>query len=73
MQGWVDMLLETPTGYVDIDHKSYVGADAREYVKKYAAQLAIYRQAVEKATGKDVVATLLHMPMLGKIFDVSDL
>ena len=71
MQGWVDMLLETPTGYVVIDHKSYVGADASEYVKKYAAQLAVYRQAVEKATGKDVVATLLHMPMLGKMFGLS--
>ncbi len=71
MQGWVDMLLETPTGYVVIDHKSYVGADASEYVKKYAAQLAVYRQAVERATGKDVVATLLHMPMLGKMFGLS--
>ncbi len=71
MQGWVDMLLETPMGYVVIDHKSYVGADASEYVKKYAAQLAIYRQAVEKATGKDVLATLLHMPMLGKMFGLS--
>ncbi len=70
LQGWIDMLLELPEGYVVIDHKSYPGANALVEAKKYASQLAVYREAIEKATGKNVVATLIHMPVLGQIFDV---
>ncbi len=73
MHGWVDMLLELPDGYVLIDHKSYLGADVQEYAKEHTAQLAIYKEAIEKATGKKVVATLLHMPMIGKILSFSNL
>ena len=71
LQGWIDMLLELPEGYVVIDHKSYPGADALEEAKKYVPQLAVYKEAIEKATGKNVVATLIHMPVLGQMFDVS--
>lgn len=70
MNGWIDMLLELPDGYVIIDHKSYPGADAEEHAKQYASQLTIYKEAIEKATGKDVVATLVHMPVVGKVFEV---
>jgi ATP-dependent exoDNAse (exonuclease V) beta subunit len=71
MHGWIDMLLELPDSYVIIDHKSYPGADAEEHAKQFAPQLAIYKEAIEKATGKDVVATLVHMPVVGKVFEVS--
>jgi len=33
MQGWLDMLLELPDGYVVIDHKSYPGDHAGEHAK----------------------------------------
>jgi ATP-dependent exoDNAse (exonuclease V) beta subunit len=73
MQGWLDMLLELPEGYVVIDHKSYSGGNAGEHCKQYAPQLAVYKQAVELATGKPVLKTLIHMPMLGEIYEVSRL
>lgn len=71
IQGWIDMLIELPDGYVIIDHKSYPGTDAEEHVKQYAPQLAAYREAIMKATGKNVISTLIHLPVLGRIFSVS--
>ncbi len=68
LQGWIDMLLETPDGYVIIDHKSYPGTERVERVKEYAPQLAVYRQAVESASGRKVVALLVHFPLLGQIY-----
>ena len=67
MQGWIDLLLEMPDGYVIIDHKSYPGPDPREWVKKYAPQLGAYKEAVEQATGKPVIDTLIHLPVRGEI------
>jgi len=72
MQGWIDMLLELPEGYVVIDHKSYPGTDGEKHVKQYAPQLAVYKEAIEKATGKSVIATLIHLPVTGKIFEISE-
>jgi ATP-dependent exoDNAse (exonuclease V) beta subunit len=75
MHGWIDMLLELKEGFVIIDHKTFPGANAEEEARKYAPQLNAYRRAVEAAvevagTNKKVLATLIHMPVLGKIFEV---
>lgn len=67
LQGWIDLLLETPDGYVIIDHKDYPGPDADERVKVYIPQMAAYQSAVERATGRPVIETLLHMPISGQI------
>jgi len=71
MQGWIDMLLELPDGYVVIDHKSYPGPNAVEHAKEYMPQLAIYKKAVEQATGKPVYETLVHMPIQGSVIKVN--
>jgi len=71
MHGWIDMLLELPEGYIIIDHKSYPGSDAVDHAKEYAPQLNTYKQAVEQATGKSVLATLIHMPIQGAVVQVS--
>ncbi|MDQ6954548.1 MAG: UvrD-helicase domain-containing protein [Mariprofundaceae bacterium] len=70
MTGMIDMLLELSEGYVIIDHKSYLGGNAAEHAKQYAPQLAVYKKAVELATDKPVLKTLIHMPLLGEVFDV---
>jgi len=70
MHGWIDLLLELPDGYVIIDHKSYPGADAVDHAKEYAPQLNTYKLAVELATGKPVLAKLIHMPIQGAVVQV---
>lgn len=67
LQGWIDLLLETPDGYIIIDHKDYPGQNAEERVKKYIPQLKTYKRAVEIATGRPVIDTLLHLPISGLI------
>ena len=73
LQGWIDLLLETPDGYVIIDHKSYPGDSVTERIRNYAPQLAAYRRAVEAATGKTVVALLVHLPILGQVYELTGL
>ncbi|GMO34283.1 MAG: UvrD-helicase domain-containing protein [Termitinemataceae bacterium] len=71
MHGFIDMLLELDEGYVIIDHKTFAGADiAKEEARKYAPQLNAYRRAVAAATNKKVLATLIHMPIIGIIYEV---
>jgi ATP-dependent exoDNAse (exonuclease V) beta subunit len=77
MQGFIDMLIETDEGYVIIDHKTFPGADAEERAREYAPQLDAYRRAVEAAAiesgaGKKVLAALVHMPVIGKVYEVDD-
>ena len=68
MNGRIDLLLDTPKGYVLIDHKSG-GADgnlSNEAVFAYAAQLAAYSYAVERATGGRVTEMWLSLPGAGR-------
>ena len=70
-QGFIDMLLELPDGYVIIDHKTHPMAfDAEEYAASCAGQLRLYRKAVEAATGKGVKQTIIHLPATGMCFEV---
>ena len=67
MQGWIDLLLELPDGYIIIDYKSYPGPNPQEWAKKYAPQLEAYKEAVEQATGKPVIDMLIYLPVRGEI------
>ena len=65
-QGFIDMLLETPDGYIIIDHKTHPRQDdAAEYCANCAPQLKLYQKAVEEATGKKVIKLIIHLPNLG--------
>ncbi len=70
VQGWIDLLLDTPAGYVIIDHKDYPGKDVIDRMKKYVPQLRTYKEIVEKATGKPVIDTLLHLPISGLVIRI---
>ena len=72
MEGWIDLLLEGPEGYVLVDHKTYPGSDPEGHVReKYLGQMAAYRSAVLAATGKAVLRTLIHFPALGRVYEIS--
>ena len=67
LQGWIDLLVEYPDGYVIIDHKSSMGSAKRlqEIAGAYSGQLDAYVNAVEVATGKKVVEKWLFLPVIG--------
>jgi len=71
--GWIDLLLETPEGFIIIDHKSFPGkqSDIPAQAANYAPQLSIYKEAVESATRKPVLQCFLHMPIVGKMVRVN--
>lgn len=71
MQGWIDLLVETPAGLILVDHKSYPGDDPKAHIRsENLGQMKLYEQSIEAATGKPVLATLIHLPALGKIYSV---
>lgn len=72
--GTVDMVLETDTGLVLIDHKSFGNNEAtwRATIEKegYHYQLELYKHALANAFGKPVVAAYLHLPTAGSVVEV---
>jgi len=73
LHGTADLVLETAGGIVIIDHKTFPGNanDLTEKAKSFAAQMVAYRLAMEKATGKTVLATFIHFPVSGYLVDIS--
>ncbi|ASN51431.1 exodeoxyribonuclease V subunit beta [Sinomonas sp. R1AF57] len=72
MEGWIDLLLEGPDGFVLVDHKTYPGTDPEGHIRAhYLGQMAAYRKAIEAATGRPVLRVLMHLPALGRVFEVS--
>jgi len=58
LKGWIDLLVDTPEGWLIIDHKSFPGSRAEwpEHALGYSGQLAAYRQAVQQGTGRPVLS-----------------
>src|SRR5262249_53958158 len=73
LHGAGDLVLETPSGYVVIDHKTFPGGESDLMVKarSFAAQLVAYRIALEKAMGSPVLDTFIHFPISGYLVDVA--
>lgn len=71
IEGSIDMLLETPKGYVIVDHKSFPGRqDAwAERALGYAPQLFTYAKAI-RMTGAEVLAMLVHFTVGGGVVEV---
>lgn len=73
IEGVIDLLLETSTGVVLIDHKSYPGQRHtwREKAREYVAQLAAYAEVLKMA-GKVVVSQWISFPMVGGVVELHD-
>jgi ATP-dependent exoDNAse (exonuclease V) beta subunit len=67
VSGFIDLLLETPEGFVIIDHKSFPGsvADAKKKAASFGGQLGLYAKAVQEATGKKIDGGYIHLPISG--------
>lgn len=65
--GRIDLLLETDSGWVLIDHKSSQSAAGRweQLAAEYAAQMFVYAQGVEQASGRKVAEQWLFLPVAG--------
>jgi ATP-dependent helicase/nuclease subunit A len=72
LRGTADLVLETRTGSVVIDHKSYPGSreKAIERAASYAGQVLAYADAIRTATGKPVLGCFIHLPVLGLVVPV---
>jgi ATP-dependent exoDNAse (exonuclease V) beta subunit len=73
MNGRIDLLLDTPKGWVLIDHKSSpMGADLwDDLASAYAGQLAAYAQAIEISSGRKVLEQWLFLPVAGQMVAVA--
>jgi ATP-dependent helicase/nuclease subunit A len=71
--GVVDMILETPAGWVVIDLKSFPGPQKEWSLKacSFVPQLKAYSEALEKATGKPVLSCFVNFFLGGCVVGVS--
>ena len=62
------MLLDTPAGWVLIDHKSNPGGKSHDdgLAEEHGPQLSAYAEAIEQCTGKAVKEQWLYMPVAGR-------
>jgi ATP-dependent helicase/nuclease subunit A len=67
VKGWVDLLMNTPKGWVIIDHKAHRGEEKEleQEALKYSGQLLTYKTAVEVAQNEKVVGCWIHFPLGG--------
>jgi ATP-dependent exoDNAse (exonuclease V) beta subunit len=72
LRGRIDLLVDTPAGWVLVDHKAHPGGANRDQalVTTHAPQLAAYAQALHTATGRAVVEQWLYLPVGGRVVRV---
>ncbi|MGH8546882.1 MAG: PD-(D/E)XK nuclease family protein, partial [Gammaproteobacteria bacterium] len=73
LHGAGDLVLETPNGYLVIDHKTFPGGESEliDKARSFAAQLVAYRTALEKATRIPVLNKWIHFPVSGYLVNVA--
>lgn len=74
-RGVIDLLIETPDGYVLIDHKTFPAAVEAAWRKKclaFAPQLVGYRWLLEALGGKRVLEAWIHLPVGGGMVEIAE-
>lgn len=68
LRGRIDLLVETPGGWVLLDHKANPGGTSHDdtLVQQHGAQLSAYAQAIEACTGKAVKEQWLYLPVAAR-------
>jgi ATP-dependent exoDNAse (exonuclease V) beta subunit len=71
-RGAIDLLLDTPDGFVVVDHKVLLGdvARARTVAAAYSGQLQAYADAVARLSARPVLSTWIHLPLQGLLLEV---
>jgi ATP-dependent exoDNAse (exonuclease V) beta subunit len=72
LRGVADLVLELEAGLVVLDHKSFPGNRGQAVTRaaEYAGQLAAYARALKASTGKEILATYIHLPVSGLAVEV---
>ena len=77
-KGEADLVLETESGYILIDYKSYPGsiervldANSSNYAGKYSGQLDAYVQMIEANSDKKVLRKLIYYTVLGQMVEIN--
>ena len=65
LSGQIDLLLDTPEGWILIDHKANPGGQSRweDLALTYSGQLAAYSKAIQQSSGRPVLESWLYMPV----------
>jgi len=68
LRGRIDLLVDTPDGWVLIDHKANPGGASRDeaLAQKYGPQLSSYAEAIEACSGKRVKELWLFLPVAAR-------
>ena len=72
VRGRIDLIIETDTGFVILDHKTYPGRPDtwEERVVSYGPQLDLYAKLCAAATGKPIEALFVHLPVAGAMLRI---
>ena len=73
VQGIIDLYyIDEQDDVILVDYKTdFVKTDENELIEKYVGQLTLYKQAIEKATGKKVKEVYIYSTYLNKDIKVS--
>jgi hypothetical protein len=65
LRGRIDFLVDTPEGWILLDHKANPGGAARDeaLIQKHGQQLDSYADALVRATGREVLQKWLFLPV----------
>jgi ATP-dependent exoDNAse (exonuclease V) beta subunit len=70
IRGIADLVLELPTGFVVIDHKSAPGGSddkVKARAASYGPQLAAYAEVITRSLGRPCLGQFIHFGVLGLI------
>lgn len=73
IRGRIDLVVETPDGWILFDHKANPSGTAKDddLAEEHGPQLAAYAHALKQATGKPVLQQWLFMPVAARLVQLA--